>query len=124
MARVLVIDDSPIMREFIEATLLDLGHDVVAVSTGEDGIAYLRDESFDLCICDMHLPRMSGYDVLTAMSPEDTLDKWLFTDSMPDHNAEKIRSQGNYAYLRKPFELEQLRSELHRLLIPTTSDIK
>ena len=49
MARILVIDDSPVQRIFAKATLESDGHEVVEAKGGAEGIALVHQESFD-CI--------------------------------------------------------------------------
>jgi len=118
MARILVIDDAPVMRDFLMEFLVDAGHDVDIAGTGEDGLQKALAGEYDVCICDMHMPRMSGYDVLDAISPHKPSLQIIFTDSLPGSQTSKIRIAGDYPCLKKPFDIDQLRSALDGILKP------
>lgn len=65
MARCLVVDDSLVVQEAVCDALGDLGHDVVRVGRGEDALETLASEAaFDLVFLDIHLPGLSGLEVL------------------------------------------------------------
>lgn len=119
MGRILVIDDSPIMRNLLLDFLSDLGHQTTSAGNREEAIMAIRQRPFDLCICDLHLPGIIGRDL------QQTLDQirpglhYIFTDSMPDQISEEIIAEGRYPYLRKPFELSHFRLLIERQLIMT-----
>ncbi len=60
MSRVLVIDDSDGVRSMLKATLESAGHDVALAFDGVDGVTQFRDQSFDLVISDIVMPRKDG----------------------------------------------------------------
>src|SRR3977135_1930055 len=67
MARVLIVDDEPVMRELIEGTLEDAGH---ARGRGEGGRAALErpaQHAYDLIVCDLHMPDRDGPAVYRAI---------------------------------------------------------
>ncbi|MDZ4723405.1 MAG: response regulator [candidate division Zixibacteria bacterium] len=121
MAKILIIDDSAIIRKLLADFLTDSGHKVHCSATAHEGITEATTKQFDLCICDLHLPKTTGYDVLTAVLKKKPLMRFLFTDSMPDQIAEQINGVGDYNCIRKPFELDQLRSILDNILKPVKS---
>jgi CheY-like chemotaxis protein len=62
-AKVLVVDDEPQMGTAIARILSPL-HDVTAVYSARDAIAHLgKDEDFDIILCDIMMPQMSGHDL-------------------------------------------------------------
>ena len=61
--RVLIVDDEPVVRELIGAHLSTDGNVSAGVSTGEEALALLDHESFDLVVLDVRLPGMSGFDL-------------------------------------------------------------
>ena len=67
-AKILVVDDSRMMRAGLTRSLKQLGfsHIFEAVD-GRDAITKLREESYDLMLLDMEMPEMNGIEVLTAM---------------------------------------------------------
>jgi PAS domain S-box-containing protein len=69
-ARVLVIDDEPLLLGVVSRILRD-EHDVHTVGTGREAVAQLRSgERFDLVLCDLMMPGMTGADVLREVERE------------------------------------------------------
>ena len=53
MARVLIVDDEPVMRELIKVTLEDAGHAVESVESGRAALELLAQHAYDLIVCDL-----------------------------------------------------------------------
>lgn len=67
MARILIADDDPV---FLEVTFLMLetrGHDVVAAADGDEALAILAKEAFDLIIVDIFMPNRDGLEVILEL---------------------------------------------------------
>ena len=60
MSHILVIDDSDGVRRTLKAMLESAGHDVAVAFDGVDGVAQFQDQSFDLVISDVVMPRKDG----------------------------------------------------------------
>ena len=67
MARILVIDDDPGVRESTGRMLRAAGYTVQAVATGEEGFELARGGAFDVILSDMRMPGLSGIDVLRKL---------------------------------------------------------
>jgi len=67
MARVLVIDDDPGVRESMGRMLRTAGYTVQAAATGEAGFELARGDGFDVILSDMRMPGLSGLDVLRKL---------------------------------------------------------
>jgi two-component system response regulator HydG len=67
MARVLVIDDDPSVRQSMERTLRGAGYAVQTAATGEEGYEAARSGGFDVVLSDMRMPGLSGLDVLRRL---------------------------------------------------------
>ena len=65
-ARVLLVDDEPLMRLSMVDALEAIGHDVETAASGTEGIEAIRQRPFDLVITDLRLPGADGLMVLTA----------------------------------------------------------
>jgi len=116
MARILVIDDSPVMRNLLEEFLSDNGHAVVCTADGEAGICEGRRNIYDLVICDIHMPKKNGLQVYRTLSADFPQMHFILTDSMPDQLSTTVTKDLPVQYLRKPFELKQLNSVIAHLL--------
>lgn len=122
MARILVIDDSSIIRDLLTDFLPELGHDVATASNGLEGLERLRSEEWDLCICDMHMPKKNGFQILSELGDDKGGMQFIFTDSLPDELHEKVARASQFLCLRKPFDLDQLRETLEKTLTDVKAD--
>lgn len=116
MARILVIDDSQIIRDLLTDFLGDMGHQVETAVDGAAGLERLRATDWDLCICDLHMPKRNGLQIFEAARTERPYLQFIFTDSLPDELHQKISDCSEFACLRKPFDLHQLRETLSKVL--------
>jgi CheY-like chemotaxis protein len=62
-ARILVVDDEPVIREHIGTILRDLGHEVLEAGNGHDALAAALADQPDLILLDILMPQMSGIEV-------------------------------------------------------------
>src|SRR5439155_17718483 len=62
-ARVLVVEDEERVREILNEAFRAEGHDVVEATTGAEAIKRLDNDKFDLMVCDLGLPELSGLHV-------------------------------------------------------------
>ncbi len=60
MARILAVDDSPVMRQMVITTLSLAGHDVAQAANGAEALKIAATEVFDLVITDVNMPIMDG----------------------------------------------------------------
>ena len=64
MARILVIDDDPDMRDMVEETLKPTGHEVILAGDGREGVERHRTSAADLVITDLHMPNQNGLETI------------------------------------------------------------
>ena len=65
--KILVIEDDPFLADIYETKLKQSDYQVELASTGEDGLAALKDKKFDVLLLDIVLPKMDGWEVLGAI---------------------------------------------------------
>ena len=121
MARILIIDDSTVMRTLLCDLLAEDGHHVEATGDSLEGVRKATEQQFDICICDLHIPKKNGYEILRDVAPHRPSLRFIMTDSLPDELGRKVRESGSGYYLRKPFDVEQLREIVRQILrtVPT-----
>jgi DNA-binding response OmpR family regulator len=116
--RTLVVDDEEGVRYFLTETLGRAGHQVVAAASGEDALARLLDEAFDLIMLDLKLGgRVDGMRVLESVRwrwPK-TLVIILTAHGSLDSALTAIR-EGVDGYLLKPVEPAQVRQAVEDAL--------
>jgi DNA-binding response OmpR family regulator len=108
-ARILVIEDDALIRDAVDVILSQLGHQVTAVASGEQGLAQIGRVYPHLVLLDVGLPRMNGVEVLRAIRKAGYRIPILMLTA--DRSAETVRdvmADGGNGYVLKPFEPEQL----------------
>jgi CheY-like chemotaxis protein len=109
--RVLVVDDEPLIREMV-CDALSL-HEVTAVSTGREALAEILDKEWDLILCDMILPELSGLDLYRELEQRcpAVLDKLVFmTGGEFSRKGPRLPSGARVRRLEKPFSIKTLRA--------------
>src|SRR5579883_2952833 len=66
-ARILVVDDEPLIRETLAEYLTQEGFQVTACAEGEEAVERAGRQPFDVALCDMQLPGMDGIEVLDQL---------------------------------------------------------
>jgi len=103
MTAVLVVEDSRFIRTTMKQVLVEAGFDVIDVSDGEEALRLARNGGPDLIILDMLLPKMSGEIVLRSLKQDPTAKNIpvIVVSSLPQSNAEKLKSEGAIVYIEK-----------------------
>jgi DNA-binding response OmpR family regulator len=119
MSKVLVVDDLPTELELICRTLQNAGIEVLRANDGDEAINRLREESADLVILDVVMPRMNGFEVIRELRDNEKTKKTpiiLCTQKNTDIDKSWGMELGADAYITKPFDPQQLVSTVKRLL--------
>ena len=66
-ARLLVVDDDPLIRELHTRVLVAAGYEVTSAEDGIDALERLAEETFDLVLTDKHMPRLNGLSIVLAL---------------------------------------------------------
>ncbi len=116
--KVLVADDSGVMRKIIVRSLNAVGvSEVVEAADGADGWEKLQTESVDLVLTDWNMPNMSGLEFLKKIreSGSEIPVIMVTTEAEKAKVIEAIQA-GVTDYLCKPFESEELREKLDKYI--------
>jgi two-component system NtrC family response regulator len=108
-ARILFIDDGRAGREVALFNLRKAGHDVMAASNGQEGLALFSAGRFELVVTDVKMPGISGIDVLKRihkLAPE--LPVLVITAFGNVETAVEAMKEGAYDFIGKPFHRDQL----------------
>ena len=73
MPSILIVDDYAPNRTLLAAMLATANHRVTEATDGMDGLAKLRDEQFDLVVCDIFMPNMDGYEFVHIIRSDPAL---------------------------------------------------
>jgi DNA-binding NtrC family response regulator len=115
--RILVVDDEDSIREFLTILLEKEGYDVATADSVGTGIERLHSEPFDLVMCDLKLPDGNGLQVLEEARRRQLQSPFIIitAHTTPQHAVESLRA-GAAEYLSKPFNVEDLKIILDKLL--------
>jgi signal transduction histidine kinase len=107
-ARILVIDDEPALLEVIGELLTDRGFATLLASDGKAALEIARRERPDLVVCDVNMPKLSGYGVLEAVRREPHLAPTPFIFLTSDPEMRTGMRSGADDYLMKPVSADDL----------------
>jgi two-component system chemotaxis response regulator CheY len=117
MKKILVIDDSPTVRQQVGLALTQAGFQVIEAVDGVDGIAKV-DASVAMLICDVNMPRMNGLEMLEKLRTD---ARWkalpvvmLTTEGQPGL-IDRAKKAGAKGWIIKPFKAELLVAAVQRL---------
>jgi two-component system KDP operon response regulator KdpE len=121
-ARVLVIDDEPQIRKFLDISLRAQGYQVTLAATGEEGLSSLAMQGADLVILDIGLPDKDGHAVLKELRQWSQAPVIMLTVRAGE--AEKVAAldAGANDYVTKPFGVQELMARVRGLLRQHAAD--
>ncbi|MGB3635100.1 MAG: response regulator, partial [Rubrobacteraceae bacterium] len=116
MAKILVVDDEPNIREVVSLYLRRDGHTVVSASDGEEALYLFRRTDPELVVLDLMLPRLNGFEVCRRIQSERRVPIIMLTAKGEEE--ERIIGLGLGAddYIVKPFSLRELAARVTAVL--------
>ncbi len=116
----LIVDDSSAVRAFVRASLEDADFArVQEAETGFEALRLLASNAFDVVIVDVNMPDINGLELLAFMkkSPrQQGARKILISTQVDGPDSERGTELGADAFLKKPFEVDELRALIRSLL--------
>ena len=113
----LVVDDEPGMREFLEIMLRKEEYNVKVASNGEEAIEMLQKESFDLAIVDIQMPGINGIEVLKSTREHHPNTTVIMITAFASHeSAIEAMKLGAYDYITKPFKIDEIKLVISKAL--------
>ena len=113
--RILVVDDEPHILYYMRATLESWGHSVEVASDGAYALERAIAGDFDVIICDLRMPHLSGREMYQKLARQDprAAERIIFAtgDTVRGDTLQFLESLGR-PYLHKPFTLAELRAAL------------
>ncbi|MDP6925316.1 MAG: response regulator [Candidatus Scalindua sp.] len=113
---ILVVDDEEKICNILDIFFSRVGHIVKAVGNGAEAIELARRENFDLVICDLNMPDVTGYDVITALNELDKVPKiGISTGSFDKYSSAEINTLKVDFIINKPYKLLELANKINVL---------
>ena len=113
----LLIEDETKVASFISKGLEEEGYTVQVAYNGADGLALLKQETYDMVLLDLMLPEIDGFEVLKTMrSWGNTTPVLILTAKSAKEDIVRGLDTGSDDYLTKPFSFEELLARIRALL--------
>lgn len=119
MARILIVDDEPSIRELIKEVLLMQGHTFATAENGSQALEKLRAEKFDLMISDRNMPVMDGIQAVTLARSNPAYAKMkiiMCTSCSVGKEVDEAFKAGANDYCLKPINLQLLAAKVLKAL--------
>ena len=120
MAKILVVDDSEIIRFQLAEDLSSEGHEVLQAVDGLNGLEVISEhDDIKLIICDVNMPEMDGITMCEQVSKDESRNKipivMLTTQNSPEMKA-KGKAYGVVAWVTKPYKAAALLGGVRKLV--------
>jgi CheY-like chemotaxis protein len=103
--RILIVEDHPTMRGAMRLVLEDGGYRIEEASDGAEALRMVREDPPDLMFLDLHMPGMSGAEILGAIraEPNAPTTRVIVVTADGEEGRERALALGADAYFTKPF---------------------
>jgi two-component system response regulator AtoC len=109
MSRVLIVDDDPGLRQSLGLLLGDAGYEVTAEGDGRRALERAAAEAFDLVLCDVRMPQLSGLEFLRAYRGRGGTALVIMMSAYGGEDAAlAAMKEGAYDYVPKPFRPDEV----------------
>lgn len=117
--KILIVDDFSTMRRIIKNILRQIGYtNIEEAEDGNNALARLREDKYDLVITDWNMPRMSGLELLKAIRSDSVLNGvpilMVTAEAKKEKVIEAIKAGVNH-YIIKPFTAEILKAKIEKI---------
>jgi two-component system, chemotaxis family, chemotaxis protein CheY len=120
--RVLIVDDSSVMRKIVDRSLRQAGLELTQVfeaSNGAEALARVQETRVDLILSDINMPTMDGLELVRQLQALDNakgVPIVMVTTEAGESHVVQALSCGARGYIRKPFSPDQIKERLIPLL--------
>jgi CheY-like chemotaxis protein len=117
LKKFLVVDDEDLIRHSLTSAFHGKDTEITSAANGEDALKAINERHFNLCFLDMNLPDMNGLEIMRLLrdvSPQTRII--MMTGSEITDVILKAVRENAHCLLSKPFELEQVKSLVNRVL--------
>jgi two-component system, chemotaxis family, chemotaxis protein CheY len=117
--RIMVVDDSAIIRQVEESVLKAAGFEVVVANDGREALAKMATGAFHLILTDLNMPNLDGVEFIKAVRTTGTqrlVPIVMVTTESKDSKKKEGKAAGATAWVVKPFTPEQLLAVVHKVL--------
>jgi CheY-like chemotaxis protein len=118
LRKVLVVDDDPVVGKSIDRVLTGKGYAVITASNGEEALAKLRDEKYDVVFTDIRMPGMNGLEVAERVkASQPWLPVVIVTGFGTEDYEARAAAAGVSGFLHKPLSPEMIEGCARKALL-------
>lgn len=119
MGKILIVDDSSLIRSVASEAAQEAGHEPIVAENGQEGLDILVQQKIDLIFSDVNMPVMGGLEMVAKIKENEAYKYipivMLTTESNPDLKA-KGQALGVKAWMLKPFNKKKFFMAVKKLL--------
>ena len=124
-ARILAVDDEPVVLDSFRRILVLEGFDIDTVETGPEALTLVRSNDYDFVFTDLKMPNMDGVEVVKAVKHlRPDVDMVVITGYGTIETAVETLQHGACEYVQKPFSADELAEFVHKLLVKRTARLE
>ncbi|MBM4446055.1 MAG: PAS domain S-box protein [Chloroflexi bacterium] len=119
-AKILVVDDEAVIRQFVSQMLMDEGHEVEALDSAEDALEQVKSKEYQVIMLDIKMPGMNGIELYRHFQKISLAlaERVVFiTGDVMGASTMAFLSKTKAPYIIKPFDAKQLKIEVNRILV-------
>ncbi len=107
---ILIVDDEPSIRDFLEKALILEGYQVAVAANGQEALDRAATQVFDVVLLDNSMPGISGLEVLPQLHRDhpNTVIIMISAEAGLDTTANAIKAAGAFDLITKPIDLDDL----------------
>ena len=113
--RILIVDDNLDLCVSLERMLAEKDYELTTCSDGAKALEIAKKDPFDIAVVDLRLPVVSGYEILQAFKKKQPETEVIMTSAFADDFVADALAREAYAYLHKPFAIEELEKLIRRI---------
>lgn len=117
--RILIVEDDPSISRLMESNLLVAGYETFCAMDGQQALAAISGQSFDLALCDVMLPELDGFELMSYMQAKDIPVIYVSAKADVQSRIQGLRL-GAEDYLVKPFDILELLVRMEKVLARST----
>lgn len=115
MIRILVAEDDEIILNLIKINLKKVGYSVSTAGDGVEASKMMDEEQFDLCLFDIMLPKIDGYELLEYAKSMEYPVIFITAMGTTDNKVRGLKAGADY-YITKPFEIVEMLARVESVL--------
>ena len=114
--KILIVDDSRLVRIKLKAELFDRGHTVVEARDGEEALTRIERDAPDAVFLDIILPKLDGCTVLTRLrETHPSLPVVMLSTAASEENIACTRASGALMFIQKPYSDQEITTALAKM---------